>query len=261
MDVNDNDTNTTTTTEPAPATQEPATAGDAVGKVIETAEGQQEQSPAATQEPAKTATQTIEDALKEPAEGEQKPADGEAKEGEGQKPAGPTDEDYLKEIGDEDFEVYKDPDGNSVKASVREAKAVAPLLRKLGVPPSQVKGVMGVYSVIDKARADNEARRLDDVVEAKAKVLKEELGEDLDREMTDMVRGAKAVFPPDLWAEIKEAKPLLYDVRFVRGLAAMGRKVAIDDGTGGSGTGSRKSMAEDFSVARWTASKATADRQ
>lgn len=176
----------------------------------------------------------------------EKPAE-EPKDSPGEKPADGADDKPAPEaeaykalidgVGEEtEIVVGKAFGGDEVRFGAAELKALYPALQKAGVPADKAGAVAECVAALRgaKLKADNE--RYVRAINARADECRTVFGEDLGRVKANAVKGLN-MMDKGLREELLATPVLLNDHRFLRFLAQVGEKFAIDDGGGAGAQG------------------------
>ena len=177
---------------------------------------------------------------------DEKPAE-EPKDSPGEKPADGADgkpdaeaEAYkalIEGVGEEtEIVVGKAFGGDEVRFGAAELQALYPALQKAGVPADKAGAVAECVAALRgaKLKADNE--RYVRAINARADECRTVFGEDLGRVKANAVKGLN-MMDKGLREELLATPVLLNDHRFLRFLAQVGEKFAIDDGGGAGAQG------------------------
>lgn len=163
-------------------------------------------------------------------------------------------EEYFKAAGfDGDkpkaIPLGKDGFGEAREMAVEEQRELLSVLRRSGVPADKAAGAI-------KALADHEAAKIAKQSEKDSQdtlrvwnASKKAFGSAFKQTLVDADRGARALFPPDLWDEIKRVPAMSFDERFLRSLAHYGRTLRNDGGGPKADGGSSKPSS--MTAAQW----------
>ncbi|MFA6810416.1 MAG: hypothetical protein WCR47_05085 [Desulfoplanes sp.] len=143
----------------------------------------------------------------------------------------------------------KGPDGKDIDVDKEAIAALSPVLMKHKMTPEAASELVGVYAAYALGEQVKAQKAHMDQLKTIREATQKEFGEDLPRIAKEANVGGKAIFGK-LWNTLRGIPEFSNQADVIRGLAAHGRSVMDDGGTGGDGGGNNSDDGQ-FSADGW----------
>ncbi len=143
----------------------------------------------------------------------------------------------------------KGPDGKDIDVDKEAIAALAPVLMKHKLTPEAASELVGVYAAYALGEQVKAQKAHMDQLKTIREATQKEFGEDLPRIAKEANVGGKAIFGK-FWQILRGIPEFCNQPDVIRGLAAHGRSISNDQGTGGDGGGNNSDDGQ-FSADGW----------
>ena len=133
-----------------------------------------------------------------------------------------------------------DKDGKPIQADQNALKAIAPVMLKHKISAEAAAELIKADYAHRAQQFGQWKIKETEIVDGLKKQTVEELGSDLPVFVADAKKGGEYLFGAELWREFLAVPAFANDVRSVKAMAALGRSVQNDRGTGGGGGSSEE---------------------